>query len=142
MVSRSVVVSFFLFFAVGCGDYTIDLTGSYRLVRISGGGEFVLVRDEGGAKVIVVGPSVILYSDHGEVILGEVSPTADSRDKPGFFLVDVATNQVIDGLSEETLEVEIEGRGLERMEMVRPTRFQSLFRREVRSISTPRKTQE
>lgn len=131
-ISRSLLVgaAFWSAFAA-CGDYTIDVNGGYRLVRLSGGGVFVLVEPKQRGNSILAGPSVSEYAEIDEdLIVGRVEPTSIEStdiDRGGYFILQLSDGSFSSGLSREEWRHKLLAMIGEVPELKRPNRLQSWF---------------
>lgn len=119
-----------LLFLAAC-DYTVPLDRGYRLIRTGGGGRFVLATPEGPDSHVIVGPSVSAYRDSPEFVVGKVTGPGEATEeayRPGYFVVDKRSGQLLWGLTRDEWLQALQERGLSTPpQLKKPNRFRTWY---------------
>lgn len=114
---------------VAC-DYTIELSGQYRLMRLSGGDYFALYWPLDYGEGLIVGPTVARYHDSKTLIVGFVTPPPGEPEgyREGYFLVDKEARRAYWGLTKDEWLSKLHAYGVEQEpHLSRPNRLHAWF---------------
>jgi len=118
----------FMVFFVGA-DYKITINDKYEMIRIYGGAVLLVDRNDR-----TIGPNVDGYLIFDEYIIGHVSheqlPKEDKEySTPGYFIVNLADNSVLQGLDETEYTAELIKRKIQTdKKLHKPSRFDEYFK--------------
>lgn len=113
------------------GDYRIKLMNGYSLVRVYANA-VLLTNDKSG---VLINENIEKYSLSGSIITGIVSDGGldefhKKQSRPGYFIVDMDKNTILQGLDEQEWKNELKKRGIISIKkFYKPSRYDNLLMR-------------